>query len=396
MSKIVQFSLALLMVVALLAVSGMTIGCPGPKSAVTEWDIPFISVLTGPAAFAGLPAVWGAEYAADLINADGGINGVPVKFTTYDTAFDNAKAVTAMGRAVEGSLVVFGPMDGNGAPAAGPVAVEAGVPFIAALTRADLREQFAPWGVSYMQDDADGMPLAVTEWLKLNPDIKSIALFYYPADPTGADTYNELRDTLPELGVELLGTIEVASGELDMGPAVVKAMNLNADGYYCELRAGEYARVATEMYTRGMTEGRRLCSAFAAFSPELFDLAEGYLDGTYIWNKMDVNYPSDAWAALVEVYKADYDGKSPSIAPVVGYCNAVYAVKVAFETLDITGDPAKLVEERTKIANFFFNSQEFEGIQGNFHWVEGEFTAPFFFFKIQDNAPVKLSDITVE
>ena len=68
-----------------------------------------------------------------------------------------------------------------------------------------------------------------------------------------------------------------------------------------------------------------------------------------------------------------------------GYYDAVYAIKAAFEALKITGDPAKRVVERTKISDFFFNSQEFDGVQGNFRWVNGKNMAPFHFFQIRDN-----------
>ncbi|MFC1864013.1 ABC transporter substrate-binding protein, partial [Thermodesulfobacteriota bacterium] len=192
-----------LLAIVSLVIAGTCYSMEGNKGPVVkEWNIPFISILTGPVAFAGLPAVWGAEYAAKQINAAGGINGVPVKITRYDTAFDPAKAVSAMGRLIDDSLLILGPMDGPGATAAGPVAAENNVPFVAAVTRPDLREKCMPWGVSYMQDSADGSIIAVREWIKLNPDIKSVVVFYMPSDPAQVEEYKLITEQMKKDGVK--------------------------------------------------------------------------------------------------------------------------------------------------------------------------------------------------
>ena len=110
--------------------------------AVTEWEIPMLTAATGAIAYVGKPAGWAAEYAAEIINANGGIRGVPVKVTVLDTAFDTSKAVTQMTSVVDNALVVLGPMDAPGAESAGQVAYDGGVPNIIlevdSLTEADL------------------------------------------------------------------------------------------------------------------------------------------------------------------------------------------------------------------------------------------------------------------
>jgi branched-chain amino acid transport system substrate-binding protein len=389
--KIIQFSLVILTVVVLLTLANTNTGFAQPKPTATEWNIPFLSVLTGPVAFAGVPAVWGAEYAAKQINNAGGIRGVSIKFTKYDTAFNTAKAVSAMSKAVEGSMVVFGPMDGPGGEAAGPLAAEARVADIAAFSFPEVRERLKPWGIAYMQDSPDGSALASAEWLKLNSDIKSIAVFYMPADPAQVDEYKLVEAGLKKLRINILGPIEVQTGQLDMGPAVVKAMNFKPDGYFCILRTGEYTKVAIELYNRGMTEGRRICATFAAMSPALLEVGKDKLNNTYIWDKMDSGYPDAKWQTLIEAYKGDHSGQLPMINTIPNYYDAVYAVKAAFEAKQITGDSAKLADERKKIADFLFNSQELDGIQGKFKWLYGKKVAPYHFFQIRDNKLVKIN-----
>jgi len=382
--------LTIVAVVVMLSTTQAGIVRAQSKPAVTEWEIPLLSVLTGPVAFAGMPAVWGAEYAAKEINNAGGIRGVPVKIVRYDTAFNEAKAVSAMGRVVDSSLVVLGPIDGPGGEAAGPVAAEAKVPFIGQLPSPAIRERCKPWGVAYMPDSIDGSLLAVPEWIKLNPGIKSVAVFYIPSDPAQVDDFKAVSAALTKAGAKVLGPIEVQTGQLDMGPVAVKAMNLKPDGYFCILRSDEYVKVATELYNRGMTDGKRICAVFAANSPNLLQVGKDRLNGTYIWDTFDLSYPGARWKALFDAYKAEHSGQLP-IGTAAFFYDAVYAVKAVIEANNLTGDKSKLAEERTKISNSLFNSRELEGVQGKYRYVNGKKIAPYVLLQIRDNQLVRVS-----
>jgi branched-chain amino acid transport system substrate-binding protein len=389
-----SLSKVLVAAAVLFALAAGNAGAQG-KPAVTEWDIPMLSVLTGPVAFAGIPAAWGAEYAAKEINKAGGIKGIPIKITKQDTAFNTAKAVSAMTKAVADAVAILGPMDGPGADAASPVAAEAKVPSIAALSFPDARERLKPWGIACMQDSPEGSALAAAEWVRLNPEIKSVVVFYMPSDPAQVEEYEAVAGALKKANVKVAGTVEMQTGQLDMGPAVVRAMNLKGDGYFCILRAGEYAKVATELSNRGMTDGKRICATFAAMSPSLMDMAKGKLNNTYIWDKVDLGLNNAKWKALVDAYKAEHGGQNP-IGTAVYFYDAVYAIKAAIETLNITGDKSKLADERKKIADFLFNSKEFDGVQGKFKWVNGKRVAPYHFFQIKDEKLVRITALTAK
>jgi branched-chain amino acid transport system substrate-binding protein len=357
---------------------------------VAEWEFPMLSVLTGAVAFVGKPASWAIQYAAEQINAEGGIRGVPVKITEYDTAFDTAKAITAMTKVVDDSLVVFGPMDGPGGDAAGQVAADEKVPFIAAVSFPDVREKYKPYGIAYMTDSESGDLLASQQWLKVNPDIKSVVIFYTPTDPSIAKCYELCKKGYEEAGIKVAGSIEVQTGQLDLGSSVVKALNYKADGYQLLLRTDEFVKAAAEFNKRGMKDGNKILGTFSSIGPQLFELGKENIENCYLWNKMDEQYPSDEWNALVEAYKQDFEGQTPSVPPVPDFYNALYAVKDAIETLEITGDPDKLEEERQAIAEYLFNSKEYEGIQGPYKWIKGEKIAPVHFFQIKSSKLIKV------
>lgn len=355
---------------------------------VDEWEIPLMSVLTGPVAFAGLPAVWGAKFAARQINEEGGIRGIPVKIVQYDTAFNPVNAISQMSRLVDDSLYIMGPFDGPGATAAGPIAAESEVPFFSAMSRPAIRAKCQPWGISNMQDSAEGSVVAVREWIKLNPDIKSVAAFYMPADPAQAEEYNLMKEQLIKMGIQVKGPIEIQTGQLDMGSTAVRALNLKADGYFAIMRTHEYVKLATELHNRGMTDGRRLITTFAAFSGQLFKIGEGMIENTYIWNKINANHQGKSWQTLVKAYKADHKGQAPVISTVTFHYDIIYALKNAFETLKITGDPDKRKEEQRKIAEYLFNSPMQKGTIADFRWKNGKMLAPYHLFQIRNNKAV--------
>lgn len=359
--------------------------------AVDEWVIPQISVTSGPVAFAGEPAAWGAQKAVDEINAAGGIRGVPVKLELADTAFDTAKAVSAATAAVEDALVILGPMDAPGGEASAPIYFENKVPAICAVSNVAIRESTAPYTCFYMADNADHR--AVVAWIAENPDIKTVVAFGDPSDPGAYDGYKLAKEALEAAGVTYVKEIEVKSGQLDMATPAVQAIDAKVDGYVCILRQEEMAKLGIELQKRGMTEPRRIYMTFAALGSGLLDLAQGSLEGAYGYNNFDPNATGEKYVAFAEAFSAAHEGQSLVINTPVTHYNAVYAIAGVMEDLKITGDPAKRAEERQMIAEALNNSREFEGLQGPFSWIKGQLQTSVYLMQIQDNKIVTVGPI---
>lgn len=390
-------------VLALSLILGLTlfVGCGSDASnnstddstvGVTEWEIPVLSAVTGPIAFVGKPASWVAEYAVEMINENGGINGINVSAKIFDTKFDTAEAVSAMSEVVDDSLVILGPMDAPGGEACGQLAYDAKVANIAAYSFSSLRETYSPYAISYMTDSEDGDWLSAQKWIALNPDIKSIVIFVTPSDASASATARLLQEKLPTIGVTVEKVVEVETGTLDCGPAAVQAINEGVDGYISVLRADENAKVVSELRTRGVDEGRRISCGFSSFSDNYINVVDASaLDGTYIWNKLDPNYAGEDWQKLIVAYKADFDGALPTVSPIPDYYNALLAIKQCYEELNITGKASKFEEEKAAIAEWFYNSPVIHGIQGDFQWVKGQKVAPIYFFQFEGNKPVAIN-----
>ena len=362
----------------------------GGEVAVDEWQIPVLSAVTGAIAYVGAPASWAAQYAVDQINAEGGINGVPVSIEIYDTKFDTAEVASCLSQVVDDSSIVVGPMDAPGGEVAGQMIYDALIPNIGSYSYEDSRTAYAPYAIAYMTDSEEGEVLAAQKWIELNPDIESVVLFTCPSDASQVASVELLQDAFAEMDIEVKGVVEVETDTLDCGPAAVQALNYGADGYVSVLRADENAKVVSELRTRGVDEGRRITCGFSSFSDNYISVAGAEaLEGTYIWNKLDPNYDGEEWNALVEAYEEEFDGASPTSNTVPDYYNAFIAIKQCFEELQITGDPDNAEAEKEAIAEWLYNSPTIHGIQGDFHWENGKKIADIYYFQFDaDGNPV--------
>ncbi len=362
-------------------------GNDGP--AVSEWVIPVLSAVTGPIAFVGEPAAWAAQYAADQINAAGGINGVPVRVEIHDTEFSPETGAQIASGLVGNSLFILGCMAAPVSTAIGPIISEAGVPNVGSYSFAYLRDEFAPYAYGYMSDSEAGDLAACTAWCEAK-GYKNIVLVYDPTDESMTASRTLFEKELGNYGINITGIVEVETGTLNVGSAAVQALNYkDADAYFLVLRKDEASKMIVEMRNRGVDSGEKFFCTFSAFDQGLIDLAGEAGEDVYVWTKLDVDYNGDDWNALCAAY-AEKFGTNPSAPPVPGFYNAMIALKQCYEELNITGDPAKLAEERQAIANWFYNSPVVQGIQGPVQWTKGEMTATPFNYQIKNGAFVKV------
>lgn len=357
--------------------------------AVSEWVIPVLSAVTGPVAFVGEPAAWSAQYAADIINAQGGINGVPVKIQVYDTEFAPEVGAQLASNLVDDSLFILGCLAAPVSASIGPIIKEAGVPNVGSYSFQYLRDEFAPYASGYMSDSEAGDLAACTAWCAAK-GYDSIVLAYDPTDESMTASRTLFEEELGNYNITIAGIVEVETGTLDLGSAAVQALKYSdADAYFLVLRKDEASKMIVEMRDRGVEDGEKFFCTFSAFDQGLIDLTGADGEGVYVWNKLDVDYQGEEWQTLCAAYKEKF-GTNPSAPPVTGFYNTMIALKQCYEELGITGDPAKLTEEREAIAQWFYNSPEIEGIQGTFQWTNGQMTASPFVYQVTDGAFVKV------
>lgn len=391
--KLLSALAVLLLIASILGAAGQKeSGASGEAGVVIEeWEIPFLNCLTGAIASIGEYLQWGAERAAYEINEAGGIAGKPVKIIRADTALEPQKGVVEMGKIVEWALVALGPVPEPVIMAAAPIAVENEMMTMTATTSLEYAEQFFPWSISWFPKTEDRLPPLATEWAKL-AGVKSVVQFvgiYGPWPGMAAAHVSGLKVA----GAKHLGDVEVPQDAVTFGPLVVKALEQKPDGIIIACWPDKAAKIVQELKNRGWTDMNKILLFSSADDAALYTTGGTDLNGTIIYNYINVDQTNPRWVAFKEAYVKDHNGlQPPSLS--TNYYDAVYMIKRAVEETGVTGDPKKLQEERKKTAEAMFNMKNFEGLLFNWDMSGGVPTnKPTYLFEIQDGKKKLVKEI---
>ena len=177
--------------------------------------------------------------------------------------------------------------------------------------------------------------------------------------------------------------------QLHYEKCAIQALNKKADGYISLLSVEDYVNILSQLRKRGVTEGSLITASFTALFPELFETPAQDLDGTFIWNKFDLNYNSEKWTTLSEAYQRSHQGAPPLSSIIPEIYDAVIALSQCYEELDLNGtelDP----QTKRRINEWFYNSRTIHGIN-DFSWKNGEKISQYYFFQFHGDTLSSLS-----
>jgi branched-chain amino acid transport system substrate-binding protein len=366
--------------VLLLVAASMSFG--QAKVVVNEWQVPFLNSLTGAIAAIGEFLQWGAEYAAAEINAAGGIAGKPVRVIPVDTALDPQKGSVEMARLVKDTLVAMGPVPEPVIMAAMPIAVENGMVSMTATTSYEYAARFFPWTVSWFPPTLDRLPPLVAAWAKQFPAMKNVVQFIEPYGPwpgmAGAHS-----SALKSLGIRELAKVDVPSDAVTFGPLAVKAMAQKPDGVILVTNAEKAAKLIKELKNRGWTKMNQILVFSSADDAQLYATGGADINGVQVYNYLNLETSNPRWDKFKTEFAKAHNGNMPfSLSP--NYYDALYMIKEAIEKTGVTGDKAKLKEERKKIADYMANVKGFKGLLFDWDMKDGIPTnKPTYIFEIQ-------------
>lgn len=225
----------------------------------------------------GKSALWAAEYAADKVNENGGVNGCKVQIISENTNSEKSKALSLFQGASRASFLVLGPMD---APETAYIAknVERNQTInIAAYSFAESRNTMAPHGISYMSDSEAG-DLEEVRYGHRQIRISKCGAFTMSEDESQENTTELLQDRLEDMGLHLLKIVDIRQGASDKDYAyyAIQALNQGADGYIFLVRGKETGNILLKLRSHGVEEGRQISTSFSAYGSELFDVARKY------------------------------------------------------------------------------------------------------------------------
>lgn len=237
MKKFLSLGIVLLLVGMILAACGgeqpsSSEGTSDGGSSETPevYKIGAIYSKTGPASPLGEPE-WNATLLLEeQINANGGINGVPIKVILADDESSPEKAIEEMNRLVhdEKVLVVLGSSTTGASMAMKGIAMENQIPLIAAAAAAQVVE-----------------PVEESTWVFKTPhsDVHAISRIYMYMNEVGYKTVGILSDSnaygaeglkvleelAPEYGVEIVASEVYNTDDADMTAQLTKINNAKPD-----------------------------------------------------------------------------------------------------------------------------------------------------------------------
>ncbi|MCF8001612.1 MAG: ABC transporter substrate-binding protein [Halanaerobiales bacterium] len=350
--------------------------------AVDTWKVHFLNSVTGPIASIGEYMSWSAKYAANEINENGGIRGKPVEIVIHDTGVKPDKGIEEMSKIVDDALVAMGPVPEAVIMAAVPVAAQNGLFCMTSSTSYEYTVEYFPWTLSWYPPTDEKLPPITEMWAEQNPEMKKVVQFVekWAAWPGMADAH---KIGLNNENVEVVD-VEVPKDSVDFNSLIVKALSEDPDGILLTCNPDKAGKIIKGLVNRGWEKKDNILVFSSADDTALYTTGGDALEGISIYNYIDPNSENQRWLDFKKEYKEDHDGKDPgSLA--TNYYDSVYMIKEAIENKKITGDPAKLEEERKMIRDYCRNVDNFEGIQVTWSMNEGVPTSkPIFLFEIVD------------
>ena len=179
----------------------------------------------------GQEQVTGAKIAEAYFNKKGGINGTPIRLVFQDTAGDEQGAINAFNTLISQDKVVgiVGPTLSQQAFSADPIAERAGVPVIAPSNTAKGIPQIGKYIARVSAPVAVVAPNAIDAALKINPQIKKVAVFFAQNDAFSKSETGTFQETVKQKGLELATVQTFQTTDTDFQSQVTNAINIKPD-----------------------------------------------------------------------------------------------------------------------------------------------------------------------
>ncbi len=337
---------------------------------VKEWHIPTIYFLSGAMAGISEPHKWLTERLIADINAAGGIAGKPVVTDFCDSGLDPTKAAACEARAIDaGALATNGPLNDMEMKAAMPLTVRTGGPFAFSGTcTTAVAKQFFPWTIYSLAPTEESVKYQMEMWYKHEPGIKSVVALEEPIYPMVHTLLVGFLKTFDDLKVKTNGIIQAPSGMADYTSVIVRAAGTGADAFLIGTTGPVAAKLVKGLVSRGVNPKHIYIEA-GFVGPEFLAEATGSDEGVY--SATSPTYASTpAYAKYIKEYKDSHGGKAWGGLTTITY-DMWMMIKAAIEHEGITGDPAKLKEERAKIKDYAINQKNFHGMDATYDVVNG-------------------------
>ncbi|MBW4473682.1 MAG: ABC transporter substrate-binding protein [Stenomitos rutilans HA7619-LM2] len=309
-----------------------------PSSSVAGIAIGVGVAQTSNVALLGQEEVAGAKIAEKYFNDKGGINGTPIKLVFQDTGGDEQGAINAFQTLITKDKVVgiVGPTLSQQAFGADPIADRAKVPVIGPSNTAKGIPQIGDFIARVSAPVSVVAPNSVKAALKINPNIKKVAVFYAQNDAFNKSETEIFQQTVKDQKLELVTVQKFQTTDTDFQSQATAALNLKPDlAIISGLAAdgGNLVRQLRELGYKGLIIGGNGLN-----TSNLFPVCKALCDGVLIAQAYSPEQPGDVNAAFREAYRSQFKKEPPQFSA------------QAFAGVQVFVDALKVVDKQTKVS----------------------------------------------
>ncbi len=289
---------------------------------------------TSNVALLGQEQVAGAKIAEKYFNDKGGINGVPIKLVFQDTSGDEQGAVNAFQTLITKDKVVgiVGPTLSQQAFAADPIADRAKVPVLAPSNTAKGIPQIGDFIARISAPVVVVAPNSVKAALKINPQIKKVAVFFAQNDAFSKSETEIFQKTVQDQNLDLVTVQKFQTTDTDFQTQATAAINLKPDLVIISGLAadgGNLVRQLRELGYKGVIIGGNGLN-----TSNVFSVCKALCDGVLIAQAYNPQQAGAVNQAFREAYKAQFKKEPPQFS-----AQAFTGVQVFVEALQAVESP---------------------------------------------------------
>jgi branched-chain amino acid transport system substrate-binding protein len=319
--------------------------------------------LTGGYASIDIPASKGSRLAVKEINEAGGVLGRPLEIIIEDGKSDVPTITSVAKKLVEedGVHVMVGLTDTSYMLAAGPVAQEAGIPFLDVGGTAPLITTVGDY--IFMLPFGDNVQAAVAAEFAHEQGWKTAALLLDEAmDYTKfLAQYFKDRFTMEDIGGEIVSELSYSSGDTDFSAQLTEFVNLDPqpDFLFVSANPSEIGTIIQQARDLGLT--LPIVGGDGYDTPLLAELAPGASD-VFFTTHEGIYGDDPAAAAFSEAYEAEYGNPPEAVFSALGYDG----IKLMADAITRAG-----TIDGAAVRDALAATQGFEGVTGTISYEEG-------------------------
>jgi branched-chain amino acid transport system substrate-binding protein len=193
-----------------------------------SYKIGAVFAITGPASWLGEPERNTVVMVAEMINSDGGINGVPIELVIEDSVGDETKTVNAIKKLINSDkvLAIIGPSRSGTTMAVIPIIEKAEVPLISCAAAEPIVKPVKKWVFKTPQLDSHAVERIYGHMR--DHGIKKIALMSGTTG-FGAAGREQLRNLAGDFGLTIVADETYGPADTDMTPQLTKIRGTDAE-----------------------------------------------------------------------------------------------------------------------------------------------------------------------